>query len=159
MLVICLRKLRSARRAPRFVLLWLLPVWLLLGLARLLIQGLTFARMAPHLGHAMGTAAVLPLLTAPKQVQARLIGRTVQTAARYTPWESNCFPQAVVARLLLGLYRIPYTLCFGLMRGPASGEIQAHAWVAAGPVAVTGRFSFDRFTVVGVFTSLPVTPS
>lgn len=151
------RKLRAWQRLPGFVRAWLVPVWLLLGMAKLLIFSVTFRRLAPHLGHAAGASAFLPLLTPTHQDRARLISRAVQTAARYTPWNSNCFPQAVVARVLLGIYGIPYTLCFGLMRDAASGEIQAHAWVIAGPVAVTGGHSFERFTVVGVFTSLPAT--
>ena len=81
------------------------------------------------------------------------IGRAVRLAARYTPWDSNCFPQAVVARLLLGLYGIPYALFFGLRRDPDSGAMLAHAWVAAGRVRVTGGESFGQFTVVGVFVS------
>jgi len=150
------RKLRAWQRMPGFVRAWLLPVWLLLGMAKLLIFSVTFRRLAPHLGHAAGASAFLPLLTPAQQAKARLISRAVQTAARHTPWNSNCFPQAVAARVLLGLYGIPYTLCFGLLRNAASGEIQAHAWVAAGPVAVTGGVSFDRFTVVGVFASRPL---
>lgn len=153
MLAVLTRKLRSAWQGPPFVLLWLLPVWLLLGIAKLLIFTVAFRRLAPGLGQAAGTAALVPLLTPAQQGRARLISRTVQTTARYTPWNSNCFPQAVVARLLLGLYRIPYTLCFGLSREPEAGEIKAHAWVAAGPVRVTGGASFGHYTVVGVYTS------
>lgn len=148
-------KLRSFLQLPIFVKVWLLPAWLLLGIAKLLIHSVSFSRMAPHLGMHMGTAVMLPLLTPQQYARALRIGRTVEVAARHTPWKSNCFAQAVAARLLLGLYRIPYTLCFGLMREPVSGEIQAHAWVAAGQAAVVGQFSFDRFTVVGAFTHLP----
>jgi len=74
-----------------------------------------------------------------------------QLASRYTPWDSNCFPQAVVARGLLGLYRVPYCLFFGVRRH--QGRFDAHAWIATGPIRVTGQYSFNHYTVVGIFTT------
>ena len=59
----------------------------------------------------------------------------------------------MAARVLLGLYDVPYALYFGLARDALTRETQAHAWVMAGPVAVTGGASFARFTVVGVFAT------
>ena len=85
------------------------------------------------------------------QKRARQISRTVQFAASYAPWRSDCYPQAIMARLLLGLYRLPYTVSMGLRRDPASGEVQAHAWVACGDVCVTGGDSEGKFKLVNVF--------
>ena len=81
------------------------------------------------------------------------IAEFTQMAARYSPWDSNCFPQAIVASFLLGIYRIPYAMYFGLMRNPSAPSLSAHAWVVAGRVDVTGGSSFSRFTVVGKFLS------
>lgn len=143
----------SFARRPLFSQLWLLPLCLLLGISKALIFTLSFRRLAPHLGQTMGAAPWVPLLDTRQQTRALQIGRAVRLAARYTPWDSNCFPQAVAARLLLGWYGIPYTLFFGLMRDASTCEIKAHAWVAAGRVAVTGGASFAQFTVVGVFAA------
>jgi hypothetical protein len=74
-------------------------------------------------------------------------------AAAYTPWDSNCFSQAVTARLLLGLYKVPYVLCFGLSRYREAGVLDAHAWILAGRINVTGGNSFETYTVVGAFLS------
>ncbi|MBL8482027.1 MAG: lasso peptide biosynthesis B2 protein [Rhodocyclaceae bacterium] len=153
------RKLRTAARQPPFVLAWLLPVWLLLGGARALILTLSFRRLAPHLGRPLGANAWVPRLDPQQEQRALLIARVVYIAARHTPWISNCFPQAIAARVLLGLYSIPYALHFGLMRDPASAEMKAHAWVAAGKVRVTGGESFGQFTVVGCFVAPGLDPS
>ena len=67
--------------------------------------------------------------------------------------DSNCFPQAVAAKLLLSLYRIPYALYFGLWQAPDHSGTQAHAWVAAGRIRVSGGHSLDQYTVVGCFIS------
>lgn len=140
-------------RHPVFVQAWFLPVFIGLALARLAILGLSFRRLVPRLGVSVGVAPWLPLIDRPQIERARLIARVVLLAARYAPWTANCFPQAVVARILLDWYRIPYCLFFGVRRKSASGAFDAHAWVAAGPVRVTGRYSFNKYAVVGVFAA------
>ena len=153
MLNTLLRKTRSFIHLPWFTKLWLLPLWLLLGISKALIFTVSFRRLAPHLGQTIGVASWVPLLDAAQQARAIQIGRAVRLTASYTPWNSNCFPQAVAARMLLGFYGIPYALHFGLMRDEQTLEMKAHAWVVAGRVPVTGGVSFGQFTVVGVFVS------
>lgn len=149
-----LRKLRRFfTHQSRFVQLWFLPVWILLGLAKLVIFTLSFKRLVPRLGVAVGLVPWLPVVNSDQELRARQISRVVQLAARYTPWDSNCFPQAVVARLLLGWYGIPYCLFFGLRRNSGTGTFDAHAWVASGRVRVCGGYSFHQYTVVGVFAA------
>jgi hypothetical protein len=153
MLSILLLKARRFLSHPRFIQLWFVPLWILLGLAKLLIVAVPFRWFAPLLGQSSGVAPSVPLLKIEQERRALQIGQAVQIAARYTPWDSNCFPQAVVARLLLDLYEIPYALYFGLMRDPQSRELKAHAWVAAGKIRVTGGAGFRGFTAVGAFVS------
>jgi hypothetical protein len=148
------RKAVSFFRQPLFIQVWFPAAWVILGLGKALIFGVSFRRLAPRLGRRSGIAPWVPLLTPAQEGRALLIGRTVRLAARYTPWHSNCFPQAVAARVLLGLYRVPYVLYFGLMRDPAEpASLKAHAWVTAGRVRVTGGTSFGQFTVVGSFVA------
>lgn len=147
-----LRKARSFLRQPRFVQAWFLPVWLLLAVSKALIFTIPFQRLAPRLGARTGVAPWVPLLSADQLHRARLIARVVQMTARYTFWNANCFPQAITARWLLGLYDVPYVFFFGLSRDASDpAGMQAHAWVVAGPVRVTGGYSFHQFTVVGTF--------
>lgn len=150
-----LQKLRHFMARPRFQRLWFLPTWLLLGGARLLIQMLPMRYLVSSLGYSSGTAAVLPLIDSAQTQRAIAIGHTVQVAARYTPWESNCFPQALTARFLLGLYRIPTSVFFGVRRSP---DFAAHAWVAAGRVCVVGGYSFNEFNVVNCLVSTDCLP-
>lgn len=148
-----LRKRQGLARLSWFERLWLLPAWLLLGMSRLMILAQPFRRLAPALGVHMGIAPWVPLLSADGEARALSIARIVQTAARHTPWASNCFPQAIVARLLLGLYGVPYALFLGVAHDAAGTALNAHAWVASGRVCVTGGRSFGKFTVVGCFVS------
>jgi len=148
-----LTKLTRFFRQPGFVQLWFLPVWLGLGFARLTILTLSFRRLVPKLGISIGLTPWLPLIEPVQEQRARLIGQVVRQAARVTPWESNCFPQAVVARVLLGYYGVPYCLFFGVRRKADDGEFDAHAWVASGRVRVTGGYCFSRYTVVAVLAA------
>ena len=152
---VLVRRLRSALGKPIFVLLWLIPVWLLLNLCRLLIKAVSFRRLAALLGVASGSQASIPLVTEAQRRRASRIGQVVRLAARYVPWGANCYPQALAACLLLILHRVPYSLCFGVARGPQGSRFSAHAWTAAGIVRVVGGESFSRFAVIACFVSLP----
>ncbi len=150
---VMLRKATNFLRQPLSTQIGFMPVWVLLGIAKVVIFTFSFKRLAPRLGVNTGVSPWIPLLNPTQEARALQIGRLVRMTARYTPWNSNCFPQAVVARVLLGLYGVPYALYFGLCRDDNAGTTAAHAWIAAGRVAVTGGDSFRRFTVVGVFVA------
>ncbi len=146
-------KISGFLRQPLFIKLWSVPLWFILGLAKAVIFTLSFKRFGPWLGHAVGIAPWVPLVTSAQHARALNIGRAVRITAQCTPWDSTCFPQAIAARFLLGLYGIPYMIYFGLMRDPIAGEMKAHAWVCAGSIRVTGGYSFNDFKVVGCFAS------
>jgi hypothetical protein len=149
-----LRKAFRAARLPAFMHCWLLPCWCLLGLSRLLLWAVPFGRLKRWLGSSGGDAPWVPLATDRQMYLALQIGRTIRLAARCTPWESACLPQALAARWLLGLHRVPYALYLGWRRGAAvQGEAAAHAWVAVGRVRVTGGAGFPDYAVLGTFVA------
>lgn len=140
-----------------FVLLWLVPVWTMIGVAAAAIRLVRLKHLAPMLGRNLGPTSLVPLATDEQTERALRIKRVLAMAARYAPFRSDCYPQAIVAQLMCRLYGLPSTAHFGvrLERG-ASGlrELLAHAWVVCGRVAICGRYeSFRNFTVVGCFAS------
>lgn len=144
-------KFASWRNLPRFVRYRVPATWLLLGVARLLVLVMPFKKMAPMLGQKSLHASTALLL--PEQLpQARYIKQLIRVSSNYCPWNANCFAQAIVAIWWFGWYRLPYTLYFGLTKH-SQHQMSAHAWVVAGPVAVTGAYSFDQYTVVGIYNS------
>jgi len=153
MISIVARKMRTFLSQPPLFYVWLVPAWILLGFSRAAILMFSFKRIARWLGAHDGLAPRSPLSTPKDERRARGIGRAIKVAATYTPWESVCFPQSIVARIILGLYNIPYALFFGLMRDKKEAELKAHAWVVSGRINVTGGASFNQFTVVGCFVS------
>ncbi|MBY0579586.1 MAG: lasso peptide biosynthesis B2 protein [Burkholderiales bacterium] len=150
MLAAPVRKAKNFLRRPWFEKAWSTPAWFLLGASRLVILFVPFRRLAPFLG--AQSYPWVPCATAEGEARALSIARVIVMAARHTPWESNCFAQAVTARILLGLYDVPYSLFFGIANDSMM-EMKAHAWVVAGRVRVTGGESFGQFTVVGCFVA------
>jgi len=154
------RKFRSMRDQSAFTLVWLFPAWLLLGIYRALILTLPLKRMAPFYGEDIGVATWIPLAGPDDIRRAMDIRSTVAIASRYCPWTANCYPKALAARSLLRLYRVPHAIYFGLAREPATGDLAAHAWVMAGPVAVSGGgASFGRYRVVRMFLDQASAPA
>lgn len=145
------RRLSLSHRVGRAIVSGFPLVWLMLGIARLLVLVVPFRRLAPLLGNSLPLLPVsIPVSQGQAQVARHWAG-VIRSASRWTPWLSNCFAQALVACWLMRWYRVPCLLCFGLRR--QDGELQAHAWVMAGPVAVSGGNGFTEYALVGCFMS------
>src|SRR5271169_908867 len=72
------------------------------------------------------------------------------------PLRSDCLPQALAAATLCRWLMVPVALHLGVRRetkGQALRPLEAHAWVTAGPVAVTGGDGFESFVAVACFLS------
>jgi hypothetical protein len=139
------------RRAHRRLLGTLDPLvfgisWLLLGLSRLaIVSGVPVTRLAGRTG-----ANSQPATPSPRDERwAGLIARQVGRAAARTPWRSQCYPQAVAARLELKAARVAHTVFFGLRRD-GNGDLVAHAWVQVGDRVVVGGDAMG-YTVVAAF--------
>ena len=145
-----LRTARTLARRSKLEKVWFLPVFVLLGLARLALLIAPFRRIAPHLGVMNPDGPAIPLATRAQMSRAYRLGRLIEATAAITPWQSKCLAQAMVAALALRVHRIPYLLCLGVAKDEAKG-LKAHAWVATDRVAVTGGRSFLGFAVVGAF--------
>ena len=146
-----LLKFLSFKQLPAAIR-WRIPVtWCLLGLARLLVLLLPFRWLAPRLGQRAAAPVVL-LVQASQLKQLLLLKQLIAVTSKYCPWRANCFAQAITAKLWLSWWGLPYTVFFGVARDPIQ-QLKAHAWVMAGPVAVSGGYGFAHFTVVGSYVS------
>ena len=148
-----LERIRNFVRRTPFEQFWFAPVWLGLGLASLAIALLKFNRVSRLLGWHCGTAKPVVPIDAAQRVRASRIGATIGMAAHYAPWRADCYPQAIVARCLLGIYRIPYVLSMGVKRDDATGNLLAHAWVEAGDVSVCGGKGDEEYRVVAAYSN------
>lgn len=108
--------------------------WCWLALARLAIAAVRFER-------ALGWWGLRP--GAPPESQdaadplSAAIGRAVERAARRTPWESACLPQALAGAAMLGRRRLPRAVYLGAAKNP-DDTWRAHAWLRSGATILTG---------------------
>jgi len=128
--------------------------WLLSGVARLLLLTLPFRWIAPRLGLHLNNTELCAVTAEKKHQLAWRIGKITEIATRYTPWQSRCLVQAMVARVLLGFYNIPYVMHLGVTKTEDPDNLlKAHAWLCVGPYVITGREGHRQFTIVSTFVS------
>lgn len=147
-----LHKARAFARLPRFDRAMVLPAWLLLGAGRAAVLAVPFRHLAARMGEVGGPGDVTRQVSDAQALRARQVGRVIHLAARYAPWNSNCFAQALAARMLLGAFGVPGVIFFGVAHegSGATRELVAHAWVRSGSVAVSGGAG-ERYAVVASF--------
>ena len=149
------RKLRTVVTLPVGFTALAALAWVLLWPARAAVLTIPLRYLVRMFGEDCGVSPAIPLVSEGQIAKARGIARAIALAVRYSPKSANCYPQALVARLLLRVRRIPHGLFFGLRRDPETDAMEAHAWVMAGPLPVTGGHGFARYTVVRSFLSGP----
>jgi hypothetical protein len=128
---------------------WLfVQAYCLLGVARLRIDTTKFETLSRSLGTA---GHETPREETPEHLrEARRVAWAVRSASRFTPWKSNCFPQAITAKILLRRKGIASTLYLGAAF-KARSELEAHAWLRCGPLYVTGGAGHRHFGTLGIF--------
>nr|WP_241696916.1 lasso peptide biosynthesis B2 protein [Mariprofundus sp. KV] len=149
-----LRKCGTFLRMPIREKFWFFWIWLISGPIRAALLLLPFRKMAPMLGEHCSNLQLAAIASDEQKQQAWRIGRIVELAASYTPWESKCLVQACMASILLRRYGIPYVIHLGVTRGDGVQDaLKAHAWLSVGPWIVTGRDGHRTFTIVSTFVS------
>jgi hypothetical protein len=127
--------------------------YFLCGIARFLITSLPLKRLSTHFGRLYKNNKLSSILSYKQQQQAIHLRRSIQLAARYTPWNSNCLTQAMVAKFWCQQLNIPYIFYIGFAKDAEKPNgYAAHAWLTAGPVAITGKYnSFSNFHVISTY--------
>jgi len=81
----------------------------------------------------------------------RSVKLAITRCHRYVPWNTECYTQALTARIMLRRRAIPLLLFVGFKK-ETSQSLQGHAWTAAGPYIVTGfRTDLASYTLNGCF--------
>ena len=132
--------------------------FILCGLVYVLNNIFNYQHLSRYFGNDYPMLAASIPISKLQVSQAVRIRRSVCLVARYTPWNSNCLVQAMVALIWCKYYKIPYLLFIGFAKKSEKplGK-DAHAWVTAGPIAITGGQSFDSHLIVYTFSNRTLT--
>ncbi|WP_404370408.1 lasso peptide biosynthesis B2 protein [Sphingomonas sp. MMS24-J45] len=123
-----------------------------LAIARAAVLSVPFPRIARRLGgfmtpHVAAEKAQAALPNAEQKEIARKVGWAVTVAARNVPFKAVCLPQAMTAHQMLQKRGIFSVIHFGTAPG-ADLSLDAHAWLDAGEVQVTGYPVAPEFTEI-----------
>lgn len=155
------RRLYTLIRQPLSKQILVIKVLCLLGVTRLAINLLPFHRLERYLGTRMHESG--QHITEREFQYARRVRWAINAISPYTPWKSNCFPQALTAKILLRNRGINSTLYLGAafknrnkQELQGSGEnvgpaLQGHAWLRCGPYFLTGGDSASQFGAIASF--------
>jgi hypothetical protein len=96
-------------------------------------------------------AQLSPEILWQQKEMAASVKLAVSRVDRYMPWGTECYTQALTAKLMLRRRGVPTVLLVGF-RKSEKGEIQGHAWLKIGPYFITGfRHDMDTYVVNGKF--------
>ncbi|MDX2346771.1 MAG: lasso peptide biosynthesis B2 protein [Legionella sp.] len=126
--------------------------FILCGIARLAINCLPLKHISPYFGMLYQNTLLSTVLSKQQLRYAIILRRSIKLASKYTPWNSNCLTQAMVAKFWCKRLNIPYVLYIGFAKDKTKPEgYAAHAWLTAGPIAITGEYSFAKFHVISSY--------
>lgn len=144
-------RLRRLLRRPIADQWLVLQAFVLLGISRWQIRRHGLKSVQQHLGARMLESA--HDLTRAHAAEAERIGWAVTNVSIYTPWISNCFPQATAAKRLLDRRGIDATVYFGVSLEENVAERErfategfaAHSWTRSGEIILTGAAGLEAF--------------
>ena len=140
-------------RAGRWPLI--VEATLLLLACRLALIFVPFPKLAPRLGAFVPpndprVATAAAPTTAAQAALAREISWAVVRGAAHAPFKAVCLPQAMAAQVMLRRRGVACAMHFGAAKGEEK-PLDAHAWLDAAGVKVTGYPVANNFTEIACF--------
>jgi hypothetical protein len=84
---------------------------------------------------------------------SRRAHRALRVASTCAPWRSNCLALALAGATMLRRRQLPGTLALGVIKNPAKvGGLEAHAWLSAGGIIVTGGAGHKTYHVIAIYS-------
>jgi len=149
------RRLASVVRLSPSRLSLLVEAAIHLMIARVLLKTVPFPRLARRWGafvppSDVRAASGLEFTSEASAAIARNIRGAIIMGARNVPFGAVCLPQAMAARSMLKRRSIHSVMHFGAAKGEEK-PIDAHAWLDAAGVKVTGYPVANGFVEIGCF--------
>ncbi len=121
--------------------------WVLIALSRLILVFIPFRKILPLLG----TQVTLHEEVDKTKNEFQYIRSAIARACRYSFWRTECFEQALCAKLMLKLRKKRSTIYFGVKN--EENEFSAHAWLICNNEIITGGSQTEKFKVLTAFFS------
>lgn len=119
-----------------------------------------FAIIAEHMGKNISPLPVPTVNDTDHDRHIKQVRWAIQAVCKRLPkhWQPTCLMQAIAAQHLLGKHRIPHQVFFGVApvdpntnRPQTMLSINAHAWLQAGTIIVTGAAQAQQYKPLACF--------
>lgn len=128
-------------------------IFILLAAIRLMLICVSFKYITKMLLKSKKLSARKNIVRVNQLSQAAIVGKSVATVAKYTPWNSKCLVQSIVCKIILRFLSIPNTLFIGATKNKE--QFIAHAWVTYDNHVINGGAnSIDTYKVMATFSDL-----
>lgn len=132
--------------------LFIIVLYLINIIIRLTISFGSFKTLTQWLGHGYHRTELSSLITPEQMDVSRRVSLVVNIIDKTSPWHTKCFAQSILARIMLGFYKIPYVAHLGVTLNTEEViSMKAHAWIKVANRVVTGRNGHRAYTIIGTF--------
>lgn len=126
----------------------------LCGIFSIVIRFVSYKQISIYFGNYCQRLIASTLISKEQLQQARLIQHLIILVEQYTPWNTTCLAKALVARFWCKYYDISYMFFIGLAIKESSLSMHdAHAWIMAGPIALSGSQCFDTHHIIASYSN------
>jgi hypothetical protein len=88
----------------------------------------------------------------PKSLQIRADVKTaIFLCNKYTFWKTECYTQALTAKLLLRKFHLPSTIYIGFYKDE-NGKYNGHAWLRSYDMIISGGQEMSKFSIQSYFS-------
>lgn len=110
---------------------------------------------ARYLGQHHHKTELCSIANAQQMQTAYRVSRFIDHVCERTLWQSQCLVRAMILRVYLERYQIPYVINVGLAKNSHNPEqpLLAHAWVSVGHIVVSGSEGYQDFTIISTYLS------
>jgi hypothetical protein len=139
-----LRKIKSFAETPASFKWTFIKAWFLSAFVKITLVFLPFSRVLKWKGQ---PGKETPNLPDPRtEAYRRQLQSAMRLVALYTPWKSECYTQALTAKIILQQRGLPATIYIGFRRD-RTGAYEGHAWLRSYDRIITGNQEIDTYEV------------
>jgi hypothetical protein len=139
-----IRKIKSFADTPASFKWIFLKAWFLSAFVKITLVFLPFSRVMKWKGQ---PGKETPTLPDPRTDEyRRMLQSAMRLVALYTPWKSECYTQALTAKIILQQRGMPATIYIGFRRD-RTGAYEGHAWLRSYDRIITGNQEINTYQV------------
>jgi len=134
-----------------FSLLEFAEALLISAVVRLVVRFFSPSIRLYWMGKPVDLQTTLPEPNAAQELILRSVKIAIIRCTRYAPWNTECYTQALTARIMLRRRQVPLLLFIGFKK--EEGQLlQGHAWTTCGTYILTGyRIDLNSYILNGCF--------